>query len=278
MEDPMSQAIDLYLDRLRQVAPEVSAAPVDDRFLFISEKAVLESARPISSLICSKLRQYSIVYRKGIRFRFDQQARVEHAYDSMSHAEFETINDPQVWTEERQIPRLMNGRVPRFGATIVDLGCGPGTSTRIISRFAHPSWTIYALDLSKTLIARAKEEAELGVFVTSMTPDPRTIMPRFVNQSIAETWSREERIADGSVDLVNSSGVVGHHLQADDVAAVLAEAKRVLKRGGYLGLDSGPRFSARRLAKLLTDAGFVEPTFIRSTALDPRPKVAVRKP
>jgi SAM-dependent methyltransferase len=70
------------------------------------------------------------------------------------------------------------------------------------------------------------------------------------------------RLADGapvpdrSIDLVNASGVVGHHLNATTVQPLIEEVRRVLGLGGIALLDVGPTLGAAPLTALMQLAGF----------------------
>jgi SAM-dependent methyltransferase len=78
------------------------------------------------------------------------------------------------------------------------------------------------------------------------------------------------RQADGSpllaasVDLVNASGVVGHHLRPATIGPLIAELCRVLKEDGALMLDVGPTLPGAALQKLLNTAGFAYRGHFRS--------------
>lgn len=245
--------------------------------LVIPEAVVKANSRTLADLLVLKTRQQWTMKSNGIDWRSDERQRLTKVYDGMSEEQFLTANAPQVWVEERQIPRTLSGRVPVRGAVVVDLGCGPGTSTAIICRYAHPSWRVMGVDLSENLVRWARRRSEAGEFVTMGSGAAKAIRPRFFCQSIAESWMIDGRLEDSSVDLVNSSGVMGHHLSETDVRRVIAEARRVLKPDAYLALDTGPRTRHGRMAELMGEQGFVEPAFIRGTALDPRPKVVMRK-
>lgn len=245
--------------------------------LVIPPHVMREHSPPLATVLHLKMRQMAGVRRAGLRFRFVDRGRVADAYDSMTPEQFRLVNEPQVWIETRQLPRVLSARVPKLGASIVDLGCGPGTSTAIIARYADPTWTIWGIDLSATLIGRARERVSRGEFVSGVGGEPVTIRPRFFNQSMTEPWVSGQLIADESIDLVNSSGVVGHHLSEEDVRAVLHEARRVLKPGSFLALDSGPRIGPRTLSRLMAESGFIDPRLIRAYAFDLRPKVVAQK-
>jgi trans-aconitate methyltransferase len=51
---------------------------------------------------------------------------------------------------------------PRDPATILDFGCGPGNSTRLLRR-AFPRATIHGVDSSATMINLARRTASAGV-------------------------------------------------------------------------------------------------------------------
>jgi SAM-dependent methyltransferase len=256
---------------------ELESAASERGTLVIPEVVVKANSRPLADLLALKARQQIRMTRDRLNWKTDELNRVRSVYDGMSREQFKVANAPQVWVEERQIPRTLSGRVPSRGAVVLDLGCGPGTSTATICTYAHPSWTIIGVDLSENLVRWAQERAGAGEFVSTFWGRNQTIVPRFVAQSITEPWLTGGRLAEASVDLVNSSGVVGHHLTETDVRRVIGEARRVLKPGAYLALDTGPRTRHGRMAELMAEQGFTDPSFIKGTALDPRPKVVMRK-
>src|SRR5262249_17552001 len=84
-------------------------------------------------------------------------------------------------------------------------------------------------------------------------------------------------VADGSVDLVNASGVVGHHLNPETVRPLVAELPRVLAPGGVAMLDVGPTLGALALTGSMKGAGFRRLGRWRSWFGDPSGEVVFRK-
>ncbi len=80
---------------------------------------------------------------------------------------------------------------------------------------------------------------------------------RFVCQGVTETWRHGDGkvIAAGSVDVVNASGVVGHHLNRDTVMPLVREVCRVLSPAGIAMLDAGPSLPAADLRQIMEAAG-----------------------
>lgn len=203
-------------------------------------------------------------------------AAVAAGFGALGDDAFATYNLPQRWVERRQIPRAIDGRVPVRDATVLDLGCGPGTSTEVLCHFADPSWTIIGYDLTARFIALAEERARRGDFRNRRG---EVIRPHFVCQSIAEPLAAHgRRLADASVDFAISGGVVGLYMQPQTVARLAAELARVVRPGGHIALDAGPAVPARVVARLVAAAGFQPVGTARSVWCDPRPKViAVRR-
>ena len=201
---------------------------------------------------------------------------VAAGFGALGDDDFATYNLPQRWVERRQIPRAIDGRIPRHGATVLDLGCGPGTSTEVLCHFADPSWTILGYALPERFIARAEHRARSDGF---RTRHGEVIRPRFVCQSIAEPLAAGGRpLADASVDFALSGGVAGLYMLPPAVARLARELARVVRPGGFVALDAGPAVPPRALRGLLEAAGFRCVATVRSTWLDPRPKiVAVRR-
>ena len=84
-------------------------------------------------------------------------------------------------------------------------------------------------------------------------------------------------IPAGSIDVVNASGVVGHHLTSETVSELIRELSRVLRPGGVAMLDVGPTLRARALNALMTASGFQVLGRWRSWFLDPTGQVVFRK-
>lgn len=213
--------------------------------------------------------------QRGVNFRGDDPSSVAKAYGQMGETNFETVNAPQVWVNERQIPKAIRPRLPDGKALIVDIGMGPGTSTEILSYFCQPDWKIVAFDLSKPLVEQARKKAKQGFFKNH---EGRTIHPEFVEQSATETFVFEDGqpIPDSSVSYVNSSGIVGHHLSEEDFRALVKELRRVVKPGAYAALDTGPRLGEKEILPVMQQAGFRLEEKVRSIPLDPRPQLVFK--
>jgi SAM-dependent methyltransferase len=80
----------------------------------------------------------------------------------------------------------------------------------------------------------------------------------FVCQSITETLRQVDGtpLPERSVDVVNTSGIVGHHLDAESVRPLVGELYRVLKPDGVAMLDAGPTLAAPDLQATMERAGF----------------------
>ncbi len=189
--------------------------------------------------------------RRGIRFRDTQPHRVAAAYAAMSPAEFDAINGPQDWANWRTIPRAMSGHVPDRPLRALDLGCGTGGSTRVLAFYCPAGSRITGYEFAEPLLAIARRRVY-------RRRDGQPAHIDFVCQGVTETL----RQADGSpvpaqsVELVNASGVVGHHLNATTIGPLVAELGRVLRSDGVAMLDVGPTLAGAELRTVMTRAGF----------------------
>ncbi|MDX2148171.1 MAG: class I SAM-dependent methyltransferase [Planctomycetota bacterium] len=230
---------------------------------------------PWTPLIRNKFHEFWIKARgkriKGQGLIGADSWSVATGFESLSPRDFETYNLPQNWVERRTIPRALNRRVPAHNARVIDLGCGPGFSTRIIAHFAQPSWNILGFDFVAHYIAEASRHAAAG---TIRNRDNLIIRPTFRVQSITETLATDSGpLEASSIDFAVAGGVVGLYLQPPDVATLALELCRVIKPGGYAALDSGPAIPPHRLKHIMLDRGFAFVELIRSVAFDPRPKL-----
>ena len=100
------------------------------------------------------------------------------------------------------------------GLTVVDFGCGPGNDLVGFGVYSKPARLI-GIDVSGPSIAEARDRVALHA----------------IDCELVHLGSTEQSLplADGTVDLVHSSGVLHH---TPDPTAVLREFHRVLKPGG----------------------------------------------
>lgn len=210
--------------------------------------------------------------RRGVRFRSTDPDAVATAYAAMSDAEFDAINGRQDWANWRTIPRCLCGNVPDRPLRVLDLGCGTGSSTGALACHCPLGSDVTGYELVPALaeIARRRRYSHRsghGAFVA------------FVTQGVTEPLRQPDGtpVPERSVDLVNASGVVGHHLDAETVKPLVAELVRVLKPGAVAMLDVGPTLRDAQLSRILKAAGFVRIARKRSWWLDPTGQVVFRK-
>lgn len=206
--------------------------------------------------------------RRGVRFRSTDLAQVESAYAAMSDAEFEAINGRQAWANGRTIPRALAGRLPARPLVALDLGCGTGPSTRVLAAVCPPGSKLLGFELAEPLARVAARRAYAG-------PDGRPADVRFVCQGVTGMLNDPDGcpLADGSVDLVNASGVIGHHLTPATIPPLVAELARVLAPTGLALLDVGPTLGEEALTRAMAQPGFRAQGRFRSWWLDPTGQV-----
>lgn len=203
-------------------------------------------------------------------------ATVAAGFGALQGDDFHEYNLPQAWVERRQIPSAIHGRIPAHAAFVLDLGCGPGTSTEVLCHFANPTWTILGFDFTPHLIEAATARDARNEFRNRAG---ETIHPRFTCQSIADPLLDQGRpVADASADFAISGGVVGLYLHEPQARALLAELRRVVKPDGHIALDAGPSIPVPTLRRLAEDVGFVYESKARSFWIEPRPKLIFRLP
>jgi SAM-dependent methyltransferase len=209
--------------------------------------------------------------RRGIRFRSTDVNAVVAAYAAMSEKEFEAINGLQAWANWRTIPRALSGHVPDRPLRVLDLGCGSGDSTRVLAFYCPAGSRITGYEFAQPLVEFAR-----GRNYRHRSGGPADVT--FCCQGVTEPLREPDgqAIADQSVDLVNASGVVGHHLSRETVAPLVAELKRVLVPDGTAMLDVGPTLRARELREVMEANGFRALGRRRSWLLDPTGEVIFR--
>jgi len=101
----------------------------------------------------------------------------------------------------------------------------------------------------------------------------------FVVQRVTETLRQPDGklVTERSIDLVNASGVIGHHLTGKTIEALLAEFQRVLTPTALALLDVGPTLDEKELTALMMARGFNRLGRQHSSLFDPHGQVAFRK-
>ena len=109
------------------------------------------------------------------------------------------------------------GRIDR-GEVVLDLGCGAGTDLLIAAQMTGPTGRAIGVDMTDAMLNRARvSAAEMGL----------------ANVELHESLIESLPLADGSVDVVISNGVID---LVPDKDAVFEEIDRVLRPGGRLQL------------------------------------------
>lgn len=110
---------------------------------------------------------------------------------------------------------------------ILDVGCGPGTITAGLARYASEGATV-GVDLSAEVLQKARAlAAESG---TVPTTDGAPGAVTFAQANVLDGLP----YADGAFDVVYCSQVLGHMPPPDMPLRALAEMRRVLRPGGVL--------------------------------------------
>jgi SAM-dependent methyltransferase len=209
--------------------------------------------------------------QRGILFRTTDPASVEAAYSAMSEREFEEVNGRQSWANWRTIPRSISSLLPDRPWKIVDLGCGTGDSTRVLAWYAPRGSTVIGYEVAAPLVRIAK----------SRHYHHRSGWPAEVSfccQSVSDSLRlpKGTSLPAHSIDLVNASGVVGHHLNQEMCQNLGKELKRVLCPGGIAALDVGRTLRAADLCRVMEPQGFERIRTARSSIFDQTGQVVFR--
>src|SRR5206468_9537662 len=133
--------------------------------LFISEREIRKHGPGHALAVCwRQWRAERRLARRGIHFRDTNPGKVAAAYRAMSPAEFDAINGRQDWANWRTIPRALSGHVPNRPLRVLDLGCGTGSSTRVLAFYCPAGSHITGYEFAAPLVevARRREYRDAG--------------------------------------------------------------------------------------------------------------------
>jgi SAM-dependent methyltransferase len=195
---------------------------------------------------------------------------------TMSARQFWWLNSRNEWFIWRQVPAVLNGRLPDRPLKVVDLGCGNGSSTNVLSRFLPKGSEILGLDLVPELINQAKAQRDKKKFTHH---SGSVVYPEFTTGSVTETWRNEKGapIPDRSVDFITSYGIVGHHLNEKLLDELASQADRVLAPDGIIALDPGPALSEAAIVQVMEARGFRKTERVYGHWLDLRGQVLFQR-
>lgn len=124
--------------------------------------------------------------------------------------------------------RIVKDTLPTPPGVILDVGCSVGMSTFAMQQ-TYPQAQLIGLDLSPYFLAIAR-------YQTPKKNLPGSPLPQWVHAAAEATG-----LPDASVDLV-STHLMFHELPQSAAIAILQEARRVLRPGGYLAImDMNPQ-------------------------------------
>jgi SAM-dependent methyltransferase len=221
--------------------------PYENTMLQISE-AEIRTHGPgrIFAVLLRQWRTELALTRRGVLFRSTDPSDVEASYAAMTKEEFDAINGPQAWANWRTIPRALHNHVLDRPLRVLDLGCGTGSSTMVLACYCPAGSRITGYEIAAPLLSIARQRDYRHKTGTPVSVD-------FVCQALTDRLPE----TDASVDLVNASGVIGHHLTPETIGPLIAELGRVLAKDGVAMLDVGPTMPKAELTRLMEGTGFM---------------------
>ncbi|HIK42219.1 class I SAM-dependent methyltransferase [Thermoleptolyngbya sp. M55_K2018_002] len=173
---------------------------------------------------------------------------IEGGYLSVEAAlSYDPITQYALPPNETWVRKALLERVQGNPRRILDLGCGTGTSTRMLKR-AFPQAEVIGLDLSPYMLAVAEDKAKGD---SRSDPYGNRLDIQFVHQNAEQTG-----FPDASFDLVTAT-LLFHETPPEVAQTILREAFRLLTVGGQVLVLDGNQ-SVIRQTEWLTEI-FEEP-------------------
>jgi SAM-dependent methyltransferase len=191
----------------------------------------------------------------------------------MSAGEFEGVNGRQRWANWRTIPRNLDGLCPARPLLALDLCCGTGDSTAVLAWHLPPGSRILGIEFQPEFVERARARA----FANGRGGE---VTVAFRAQSVLEPLRAHDgsELAPACVDLVNSSGAVGCHFDAEATAVLAAEVARVLAPDGLARIDAGEDGTTpAEVERIFGAFGFATERSSRSCRVDRYRQLCLRK-
>lgn len=217
--------------------------------------------------------EWRLLLLKQVNFRRRQNKKACKAYCEMTIGEFELINARQQWANWRTIPRNLSGCLPNHPIRAIDLCCGTGQSTEVLSCYLPLGSKILGLEFNPEFVKKAQSK-------TYLHRTGKLSSVAFRAQSVLEPFhdDRGNLIDDGSIDLVNSSGAVGSHFDIQATQNLAHEIARVTRLGGLATIDCGlPGTDKNQVTKIFKNSGFIMLHSAKSCFFEPFSQVCFQR-
>lgn len=202
--------------------------------------------------------------RGGGFFRSNQNEQAIKGYASMAPDEFKIINSVQSWANWRTIPRNLTGRLPAKPVRVLDLCSGTGDSTSVLASYAAQNSHITGIEVDPRFVKVAQSRHY-------KTFDGQPQQVDFSAQDVLEPFcdGLGHRLEPHSVDLINVSGAVAVHFDAQSTARLAGQCALIIRPQGLALVDAGYEGASPRIVRTCFESrGFTLIHEARSCALD----------
>lgn len=252
----------------------------DTEFMTVSDRSIqkigrarLNSGNVAKIFVKQALFESLARIRTQLNFRQRENDDALKAYCAMNLKEFEGINARQAWSNWRSVPRNLSGRLPNRAIKAIDLCCGTGQSTDVLAYYLHPGSEILGLEYNPDFVELAKGRDYLD-------ENGEKVKVNFRAQSVLDPFldTQGNPIPEGSIDLVNCCGAVGHHFDPNATRQLAEQVAQVVRTGGLATIDSGPHGTRPdEVTQIFSDAGFERVGAAKSCFADIYTQICFRK-